>query len=203
VRRRRGWTLLETLVALALVAFVGMATFSMVAGGFRLWERLREDGVQQRHVWLALEQMRQDLGRSRPFLPIPFKGTYDKISFPGPVPVVFQDPRSGQQWEAEEMGEIAYTWDSLQGFLHRSQIPYRFLRRHAVHEKGKVVSEGLRRIRFSYGKPIPGGGAMEWRSLWEEEEWPMAVKIEVEYQDGQTQRIETWHLVVPLSVRKP
>jgi type II secretory pathway component PulJ len=201
--RRNGFTFVEMLIAAALLATVGLAVFALLAGGLQIWERLQQQAAREIEVQLALEQMRRDLVHQRPFRPIGFEGSYDEVSFPALVPVTYRDRSSGKEWESQEIGQVAYRWDSLRQALVRSETPYRLLRRRSAREGARWVLAQLRRMQLSYGSAKADRPGVEWSSRWESPEPPLAVKIEVEYWDEATQRTRSQTVVVPIPIAQP
>ena len=197
---RKGFTLVEALVALSLVTLVGGTAFAVFAGGLRIWERLNEQGAQEQEIQLVLEQMRRDLTNLRPFHPIGLKGAYDEVSFPSIVPVTFRDLESGENFEVQEIGRVAYFYDSYHRTLRRSETPYRLVRRYSVKEISRPVLGQVQKFRFSYYSTEPDGEGGGWAGNWEEENLPLALKMEMEYRDETTQKSKTQTLVVPLPI---
>lgn len=113
MRSRRGFSLLEVLLAATLGALALLAVMGLFAGGLRVAGRL---GVSQEDIGLALawEQVGRDLRNAFPFYEIPFDGHRQSLEFAGwsrdttpPRPV-----------------RIRYDWDERRGILWRSETPF-------------------------------------------------------------------------------
>ncbi len=57
-----GFTLLELLVTLSIIAGVMMVVFACFEGGFRVYARIRDFGNREAEIYLAGEALEQDLG---------------------------------------------------------------------------------------------------------------------------------------------
>ena len=77
--RRRGLTLVELLVASALMALVAGASVATLSGGFKVWQRLQALGQQSQWTEVAFDEIRRDLRNTRRFSLIPFEGTYSQV----------------------------------------------------------------------------------------------------------------------------
>ena len=196
-RSRSAFSLVELLVALSLMAAVGMTAFAVLAGGMRLWERGEGSGVRERQVNLALEQIRRDLSRVRLFKFVPLDGRYDQVSFCSMVPVTYK--QDSKEFEVRELGRVAYLFNSSQHSLCRSACSYRFMRRTGVRDGCRPVADGLEGARFSYYK-LDEEGNGSWSSSWDDEEegLPLAVKVELSYRDDPKEPLKSQSVVVPL-----
>ena len=194
---KRGLTLIEMLISLALVAVVGMTAFGVFSGGFNIWERVQGSGGQDRLVELTLEQIRRDLSSARFFEPVGFEGAYDQVSFPSLVTMTYHRDKS--ELEVDEPGRVGYWFDSGRGALCRSEHGYRLVRRYRLRDYRRPVLVGVRRVRFSYAKLQENGKAVDWSGGWEPEDGhPAAVKIEIGYLDETTKEERSRELLVPL-----
>jgi prepilin-type N-terminal cleavage/methylation domain-containing protein len=191
--RRRGFTLVELLVTVTLVSFVGATVVAAVSGCLRVWERINAQGRQEEWVRVAFDQLRRDLRSARTFRPVPFEGAYDAVSFPT---VVTADLRDGST--VDTIGRTGYYFNSFQGTLCRSQQPYQLVRRVGVKDRCQTVLTGVKRVRFSFYRPdteTQGGG---WSGAWDSAAPPLAVKVEVGYHEQARGPLKSQTLLVYL-----
>ncbi len=188
---RRGFTIVELLVSLALIALVGGTVVATFAGGIRVWERLQAQGSQDQWFEVAFEQFRHDLRNMRRFQLVPIKGAYDRISFPA---IVESDTTDGRT--VGEIGELGYFFNSSRRMLCRAGHPYRTLRYQRLTDDCHPVVTGVDRVQLSFYKYDEETRQGDWSSSWEEETPPLAVKLELGYQDRSTRRMITQSLVV-------
>jgi prepilin-type N-terminal cleavage/methylation domain-containing protein len=153
-RGRRGFSLLEVLLAATLGALALLGVMGLFAGGIRVAERLkmsREDAG----LALAGEQVERDLRNAFPFYAIGFEGRSEGLEFAG--------------WSTEGTPprpvRIRYTWDAQQGILRRSvwsfpgETPIRT----------DVLIDGLIQCEWAYLNPESiGAGNPVWLARWSE-----------------------------------
>ena len=190
-----GFTLMELLITLALVVLVAATIISVLAGGFRVWERAQEQEAVDQEVWLVLEGMRKDLHNAQRFGAIPFEGSYDTLSFPTLVERYLM--KDGTM--VKELGRLGYFHDGGKKLLCRSIQPYRVIRSKSLRDSCQPVASGIERIRFSYYKQDPVTGGYEWTSSFSAPDPPVAVKIEVGYR-GESKEMKSRVLVVHLPI---
>ena len=186
-------TLVELLVTLALSALVIAAVIVTLVGGFRVWERIQGEGRQRQWLQIAFDQVRRDLVNVRRFQPVEFDGTYDMVSFPA---IVSADAADGER--LEELGVVSYFLDQTHHQLCRSQTPYRRLRRARLRSGCVPVLQEVNRLRWSYYGPELHGTTSQWVEHWSAPEPPLAVKMQIGYDDATTKRSATETLVIAL-----
>ena len=191
--RLLGLSLVELLVCLSIITMVVGAAVAALTGGFRVWERATTRGQDDQWVQVAMEELRRDLQGLRRFQPIPFEGEYDQLSFPTVV-----DAGGPTEPEALEMGRVGYVFRSLTRELCRSVTPYRQMRSRSLTDDCQPVLDHLRSIRFSYYVVDQDDEVAEWMSSWSEEDPPLAVKLEIRYDEAATQRPMTQTILVPI-----
>ncbi|MCM8812145.1 MAG: type II secretion system GspH family protein [Candidatus Omnitrophica bacterium] len=178
MKPRTGFTLVELLVSVTLVAMITGVTVSIVMGGFRVWDRWREYSGRHLQVRLALEEFSRDLRNMHRFRPIPLDGRYDQISFPA---LLEFDTREGKR--VLDIGRVAYFFNDAAGTLSRSEHSYRGLSGSSIRDGEKIIVEGIDRVRFFFYKPEAMGGT-GWTDAWDEKEEnfsPQAIKLEIGY----------------------
>ena len=191
----RGFTLVEMLVTLSMLALVGMTAVAILSGGLRVWERLQNQETVGQQVSLALESVRREIHNAQLFRPIPFKGEYDSFSFPALVERVLEDGTVLQ-----EVGRVGFFLDEGRNQLCRSRLPYRLLRGILLRENRAPLVGGIQRLRFSYYGEDLSTGDFAWKDSWFFEEPPLAVKMELGYRETPKGKILTRLLIVGLPV---
>lgn len=157
-RGRRGFSLLEVLMAAVLGALALLAVMGLFTGGLRVAERLktsREDAG----LALAGEQVERDLRNAFPFYAIGFEGRPDGMEFAGwstdvtpPCPV-----------------RIRYTWDAPRGALWRSILLFPG----EIPIQKALLIEGLSECEWTYLNPeSTGSSAPVWLTGWSDSTRP-------------------------------
>ncbi len=170
---RRGFTLLELLVAGALIAVAATVVAGAFAAGFRVWQRASQQGGPYEEAVIALELIQKDVRNSQPFRLVPFRGTESGLEIPSVVTA------PGRDSQASQMGSIRYEFSAT------SRELVRVTRLFSVPQGESEVREALlskvESVRFSYADRGPDGkGALSWSGAWPAgTNIPVAVKVQV------------------------
>jgi len=174
LQRTRGFTLVEMLVAASLMALVAGTTVAALNGGLSVWERASGVSRHEEAALITFSQLRRDLHNARRFSPIRFDGSYDAFTFAAAE-------ASGDNPEGiAELGQLGYHVNGRHHTLCRTFVPYRRLRRARMRDQCHAVLGEIQKIRAAY---FNGAG---WQERWEEEELPLAVKLAVTSESGET-----------------
>ena len=196
-RKRSAFTLVELLVTTALVSLVGATVVAAVSGCLRVWGRVNERGTQDAWTEVAFQSLRQDLHNLHPFAPVLFEGTYDTVSFPALVAAV--PPRASAEVQPEpepEPGQVTYYYSGRRKALCRAQSAYRWLRHTSAQETCDAVLTGITQVRFGYYAAGSETKEPGWTSSWSAAEPPLAVKVEVRYDERTAGRAQTQWLLI-------
>ena len=166
----RGFTLVELLVTVALMALVAGTCLAVLGGGMRVWRRATAYGTQEQSVLVAFDRMRRDLENARRFSPVPFEGRYDQPTF-AQVERVDSDSQNPY-----ELGQLGYFLNERQHLLCRSFVPYRSMKRVKLKDHCQPILEGVAAARFSYFGTTEEGEA-GWSQRWHSKELPSAVRV--------------------------
>lgn len=200
MNRPQGLSLVELVVSLSLVAMISGSTMATLSGGLAVWDRIQQHGVQQQWFQVAFEGLRRDLRSMRRFEPIGFTGDYDAVSFPA----VLGAGGALTATEGNELGCVAYFFDSGRQRLCRSRIPYRRFASTRIKSACEPMLEGIRSIRFSYYVQEEHGSSFRWTGRAEGPEPPLAVKMEIRYDTTQASSsfttATTTSLMVPIPI---
>ena len=176
--KRKAFTLVELLVTTALVSLVGAAVVAAMSGCLRVWGKINSHGDTTSWTEVAFEGIRRDLHNVKKFTPVAFDGEYDTMTFASLVSM----PLSKGE-EIPEIGRVGYYFDNQHKRLCRTQVPYRLLRRARLKDRCDAVMTDVKRVRFSYFTPKTETSEGGWGSSWEDPEPPIAVKVEVNYDE--------------------
>lgn len=84
-RLRQGFTLVEMLIALSIIAIVTGSIVACLSGGIRIWERSRVYGRDEVDLNFVSELLAQDLANALPWEAKPLVGLPDRCAFPALV----------------------------------------------------------------------------------------------------------------------
>lgn len=191
-RNERGFTLMETLLAMTLFAIVIASSYSIFFMGVQIWKRTVGPGRAERKVFFALEKMSSDIRQARPLPPeapqqsaekikeFEYQGGPESFSLPSVLPV---EDRQGNVFF--EPGTAGYAWDRSHHRLCR-------MTRNATQlfqDKEAVCSpvlEGVEKASFQYWLANPITKTYSWYDSWERKDGlPQAVRatFEVTFKD--------------------
>ncbi len=179
----RGFTLLETMLAIALFAVVSVASYNIFTMGIQMWKRAREFSGGERQLILALERMGEDVGGMlRLEKETEFKmETEKKFEFGGdsaefliPAVVQTQNKDGGIFFQT---GAIGYSWNESKKTICRSVQSESdlYLRK---EPSCSVVAEGIENFRVSYWILSSLGSSYSWDDTWRGKEGvPQAIRL--------------------------
>lgn len=166
---RRGFTLIEALLAAALAVLLLGAVVAVMAGGLRVWERARAGSSPRLDVLLALEWLQRDLHSSTDARHIPFEGSDQRLRLPVIASV---DPASPA---AVSLLDVTYGPASGGRSVTRDWRLWP-----AGEPGGQVALDGIELLRFAYGE-----GGENWESTWKgRTNRPAAVRVTARLKDS-------------------
>jgi general secretion pathway protein J len=193
MKRMAGFTLLELVVALAILAVLATLTLNGLGASVRMWDRLEARGAQSQEAQLAAAFLKRQIEQARP---LGFSGAPDAMRFIAPVPAVLG--AGGLYWFSVAVGEAAEGKQVV--------ISHRLYQREAWERFGPDVADSLvvlRRLEvaeFSYLAASRPGASPAWLSRWERNDaLPQLVRLRVRSSGGATQE---WLAVPRLATRR-
>ncbi len=187
IRDRRGFTLLELIIAAALAGAAAIVVAGAFAAGVRIFERTRQFGGYGESV-LAMELMQKDLHNAAPFRFGEFRGGRTWIE----IPLVVRRP--GPAEDVGCLGRVRYEAGRNGHSLDRVTTVY-LSPDHPEEVREKVISV-LDGVRFAFGSMGSADASVSWADEWTSPtNLPAAVRMVVgSKQNGE--RIETSRMVV-------
>ncbi len=186
---QQGFTLLEALVAVALVSLIMLSAFGALRLGARSWETgVARTGATER-LRLIQDNLRRELSQAVLMRPDPtdprrvaFEGGRQEVRFVAP------GPRSGGtaglfdfDLRAERAGQ------GLRLVLYYEAHDPEATGFESTDSRRKVVlAEGLERLSFSYYGVLKQGGSPDWSDTWgdDADRLPALVRIRSDTIDG-------------------
>ena len=199
-RYENGFTLVELLLVAVVLAALGVAAYTALSGGIRLWKAVNRE-TPQKDMRLFFLKMSDDLRSAFKYSSMGFSGEPESVSFP-----TFVTSFAGEDAE-ERMGWVSYHFDAGGSSVVRTESDYS---QFYVSKPGSVrpLVDGVASVRFQYYCYDPETESYIWMNAWSEEEapspgvevdktLPRAVKVEVELGDGYRGEIFSEVLPVP------
>ena len=171
-------TLLELLIATALVAIAALVVAQAFSAGFRVWSRASQLGGNYADSVIALESFQQDVRNTIPCRKAAFRGGPTWVEIPGLV--------MGNEKEAirEPLGLIRYEFDSVGQKFER--VITSCQDNSSDISRRECLAGGVKSITILYAESGDAtGGSLAWGGAWEgRTNNPVAVKVMWRGQQG-------------------
>lgn len=179
---KRGFTLIEMLSVSILLGIIGLAVFTTLNNGLKIWQVLTRESPEEDFLLLS-EKFSRDLKNGFRYTGMKFKGTPDRVSFPSFITL------PGTKDNAC-IGQITYFFDTLTQSVKRSQATYSEVYQHKRTPEQTLV-KNVKNLTFLYYVYDEDTKSYQWKDTWDEEKkLPVSVKITVGYLDGKT--VNVW-----------
>lgn len=178
LRDRAGFTLLEILLVVSLLAVVAGAVMASFVQGARLFERLNVSLADEENAFV-LEKLSRDLKNGVRYSLVPWEVRDDSISFPS-LPAAAGDPADAVPVRVE------YRIDPARREIVRTETAYPYDR---TAGRSEVVGRRMQSLSFAVIRES-------------EESAPSDVTVSVEYGDPQRLKFLKKHLIIPCGYRE-
>lgn len=170
IRVRRGFTLLEVLIVVAILGIVIAVIGACLTAGMRVWDTARRYSKGEPQLALACAMMERDIVNAFPFYAIQFSGAVDAVS----MPVMLGVPDVAN---VKQVGTVRYYWIKDREALGRKEWVY------PVPEPSdaaaEIVAASVVRLQWWYAGASDAPGV--WRETWADpSNMPYRVKVEAE-----------------------
>lgn len=169
-----GFTLIEMLIVTGILAVISLAIYANFNNGMRIRQkvnkRLPEEGL---NIFFA--KFAFDLRNSFRFSGIDFSGTKNNLEFAALI--------NSLRLQKKTVGKLIYVYDSQTRILDRKQSDFACV---YGGESGTVRQQlgNVRSLRFQYYFYDEQKKEYLWQDEWLKEGLPLAVRIELELDDG-------------------
>ena len=182
-RTDKGFTLIETILAVAIISVIALAVYSTFNQGIRLWQRLTQR-TPVSELNIVFEKISSDLRNSFKFSGINFVGGEDNIAFATVILTANKDEEN-----VLTVGEVGYFFDVRTGSLNRQQRNYN----QVCQNKPTLLRQMLNNVKslsFQYYCYNLAQETYIWKNNWqageveEERSIPLAVRMRLEFDDN-------------------
>ena len=181
LRNKTSFTLIELLIVLAMVSIIGLAIFTTLSNGIRIWQRLNQS-VAQEDVNIFFERIAGELRNTFQFSIVNLHGEIDQITFNTFVVT----PGSSLPQETG-IGQVVYRFDKSNKQIIRERRNYSQIYKGSGGSRQELLS-GIDSLSFNYYFYDQQAREYVWLEEWQEDNLPEAVRIELEFDDGQQSR---------------
>ena len=189
LNRPKGFTLVEILIALAIMAMIVASTFTIFRSASKSWQKGETRSQRYQNARNAVSRMSAEISQAviNSNVLCKFTGDKNKISF-----VSFVSTDSG----VFELSEVEYWLDGAKRLLMRNddvEPDYDF----GTYDHSDILSDNVSELEFLYFD----GSA--WLDAWNSDETlgiglPKAVKIKIRVEDKKAKEGETFEVIARL-----
>jgi general secretion pathway protein J len=183
--RQSGFTLLETLVAVTVLALLMIGLTQGVRSGFALWSAQTRRSAQTAELDATARVLRGLLtaipvgsaagGRGAAASAIAFEGRGDRLGFVGDLPTGFGDSRRADITIVLRGGRLMLAWTA-----HRHEASGG-----AAPQSTEVeLIRGVEGLEFAYWGDPAGGSAAQWLTQWDGPALPQLIRIRLGFGKG-------------------
>ncbi|MFC1666925.1 prepilin-type N-terminal cleavage/methylation domain-containing protein [Candidatus Omnitrophota bacterium] len=172
--KRHAFTLIELLVASAILCVISLAIYATFNNGIKIWQKINRD-MPEENVDIFFERFSSDLRNAFRFKGIGFSGGEYRLGFP----TLINSPRL----EKTSVGQAIYFYDPLEETVTREERGFSQV---YSGETGviKQALESVESLRFQYYFYDSEEREYTWQDGWLKEGMPLAVRIELEFDNG-------------------
>jgi len=196
MKRNAGFTLVELLVVISLMALIGMSLYAMFASAMDMMRRVSRSEVAE-DVAVLLEKFDREISSQVTFRGIPFDGKETSLSFPSRIEL---DKRALMN---KGIGRVSYSFDESQRTFARSQENPNQIHKPEEEIKPTTALEGVTGVKFQYFVYLKASKVFEWVPVWNSLEnegaIPSAVKVEFSCVRGEEDHVFTRTVAVPIA----
>jgi len=165
----RGFTLVEMLLVVVMLAFVSLAVYAVFNNGIKIWQKINKQ-VPEEELNIFFARLAGDLRNSFKFSGFDFLGQDDSLEFTSLVNSTELNNRS--------IGRIGYLYDISAKAVIRKESDYS--EAYNQHQRSRQVLNGVSALNFQYYLYDKEKKEHIWKSRLEKGESPLAVRIELD-----------------------
>lgn len=157
MRMKKAFTLVETLLAMTIFAFIGAGIAMSFFSGMKLWSRASSTDNWYNNVILNFEIISKELRQSFEIPQIGFQGDSKSFSFPG--------------LSGNTIVMITYSYDAASRYLTRSEVKLADI----IEESAKIDKKeksvfAAQELSIQYMKVDKSASSLEWVDSWKKED---------------------------------
>lgn len=188
-KNNAGMTLIELLITLTILSVISLAIYASLNSGLKIWKRINQQMAHE-DLDIFFDRFGHDLRNCARFTGLTFTGTQERVEFPTTLP----SPRLG----GDVIGRVSYAYDPQSKTLIRVQQDFSQI--YSGEESSKIQPvPDLGSVKFRYYVYDKQTKEYSWREDFWEEDFPLAVRIELESGDGPQAQSFTRTVSIPVS----
>ena len=189
---KKGFTLIEMLIVLAMLSLIGLAIFATLSNGIRIWQRLNQ-AVGQEDINILFDRIARELRNTFEFSTIKFQGEEDKVAF-----ATFITTPGSYQPQETGIGQAIYYYNKTSRQLTREKRNYTQIFKGEGGTKEELLKD-IDSLKLSYYFHDEERREYLWQEAWHREGLPLAVRIELELHNGSQNKKITQTINIPIA----
>ena len=182
--KQSGFTLIEALLVVSMIAMIGLTLYSTFSNGVKLWQR-GQQFVAEEDISIFFDKIGGELRNTFEYSLIGFKGREKAISFPTFVHAPLYSSAKDKGFYVDQIGRVEYYFDSSKKKLFRRQADYgQALSGDSDAER--PLLNNIESVQFNYFFVNRVAGRPERTTFMDE--IPVMVRIDVEFVDEKGQK---------------
>lgn len=183
-----GFTLIEMLIVTAIISVVALAIYATLNNGIKIWQRLNSQ-LPEEDLNIFFDKFSLDLRNSFKFSGINFSGTIDTLEFPTLV--------NSLRLQKRTVGKLIYVYEPQNRILNRYQVDFAGVYSGESNASCQQSLRNIRVLKFQYYLCDEQKKEYFWQDEWSNEGLPLAVRVELEFDDGKEIKKFTRTISIP------
>lgn len=186
--QRAGFTFAEMLIVTVMMAVISLAIYAALSNGVRIWQRVNQNNPNEDLI-IFLDKFSRDLRNSFKFTGISFIGEEDQLEFTTLV--------NSTNLKIKTVGKVSYRYSTTSETLIRQQKD--FSQAYLGSNTPTQKLDGVVSLQFKYYLFDTEIGEYYFTERWSKTQSPLAVRIELEFNDGTKNRKITKTVSLPVN----
>lgn len=186
---KRGFTLVEMLVVTVILSIVSLAIFTTFNNGIKIWQRVSVL-LPEEDLDIFFDRFSSDVKNSLRFDGLKFTGTEYALE----LITIVNTPR----FQNMTPGKVIYSYNQHSKIINREELDFSHI---YTEEKGIATRSinNIKSFRLQYYFRDKERKQYFWQAEWMKEELPLAVRLELEFDDGSQIRKFTKTVSIPIA----
>lgn len=195
MKREAGFTLVELLVVMSLVALIGVSLYAMFGSAMDMMRRVSGSEVAE-DVGIFLEKLDREISSQVTFKGIPFDGKETSLTFPFRIGI---DKKASLN---RGIGRVSYFFDeSHRTFTRRQENLSQIYKREEI--EAVPILKDVTDVKFQYFVYLKSEKIFQWVGVWNSLEnegaIPFAVKVELGCVWGEERHVFERTFTIPIA----
>ncbi len=171
MRRYKGFTLVELILVSAILSVIGIAVYTALSNGIRLWKRINQEAPQE-DISIFFVKISYDLRSLVKHSAASFSGGPDSISFP-----TFVVSETEEGIMKRDLGMVSYYFGKEENVVSREQSNYSQIYLSKPGPARRLL-KGVDSLTFRYYCYDPENEEYIWLDAWNADEAPPGVNVD-------------------------